>query len=201
MATARWFIVRNNEKVGPFAPVELRQLANFGLLKPAESLLMEGGSKPVEASSVPWLFPPPAAKKYSLKLLGQVRGPYLLDQIRAALTAREITLDTLVQTDASRPWVRLSELDEFRRFEATPLSPSRAELFTNTLEVEEAALHLAGKGGDVLAGLISNLLDKQRAYADSPAIVENIETTIRVLKAKREELANSAKPRPGSGSK
>ena len=196
MALARWFIARNKEKVGPFAPLDLKQLATFGLLKPEEFLLMEGTTKWVEARSVPWLFPAEGQKKYSLKLLGQARGPFPVDQIRAALTTREITLDTLAQTDETRPWVPLRQLEEFREFVAKPLSPSRAELFTNTLEIEEAAMHLAGKKGDVLASLISNLLDMQRSYTNNPALAENIENTIRTLRAKREELA-----KPGAESR
>src|SRR5258708_4110158 len=103
MAAARWFIARNNEKVGPFAPMDLKQLATFGLLKPDELMLVEGADKWVEARSIPWLFPSVGQKKYTLKLLGQSRGPYLIDQIRAALTTREITLDTLAQTDETKP--------------------------------------------------------------------------------------------------
>ena len=87
MAAPRWFIARNKDKVGPFAPLDLKQLATFGLLKADEFVLAEGTSKWVEARSVPWLFPA-ASKKYFLNLLGQTRGPYMADQIRAALTPR-----------------------------------------------------------------------------------------------------------------
>ena len=196
MAIARWFIARNKEKVGPFSPMDLKQLAGFGLLKPEEFLLMEGASKWVEANSVPWLFPAAGQKKFSLNLLGQTRGPYLVEQIRAALSTREITLDTLARAEESQPWTPLRQFDEFREFVATPLSPSRAQLYTGTLEIEEATLHLAGKSGDMLARLISTLLDMQRSYAKNPALAENIETTIRALRAKREELARAATEHP-----
>jgi len=203
MAAARWFIARNKEKVGPFAPLDLKQLATFGLLKPDEMLLVEGSAKWVEASTVPWLFPA-AGKKYTLNLLGQTRGPYQVDQIRAALSTREITLDTLARGDETEPWIALRQLDEFRAFVAPPLSPSRAQVYTGSLEIEEAALHMAGKSGDVLARLISNLLDMQRSYVSNPALSENIETTIKALRAKREELTRSstdAKSRPPTGLK
>jgi hypothetical protein len=200
MAAARWYFARDKQKIGPFAALEFKQLATFGLLKPGEFVLAEGSSKWVEASSVPWLFPMAGQKKYALKLLGQVRGPYLVDQIRAALATQEITLETLAQADDSEPWTPLRQLDEFKNFVPTPISPSRAQLYSGTLEIEEATLHLAGKSGDVLAKLISNLMDMQRTHANNPALSENIETTIKVLKAKREEIARSAEARIGAGS-
>jgi hypothetical protein len=191
MANQRWYIARNNEKVGPFAPMELKQLSVFGLVKPVEMLLLEGTSKWVEASSVPWLFPTVGQKKFTLKLLGQTRGPYSIEQIRAALTTKEITLDTMAQTDDTQPWSPLRQHDEFRDFVAPNVTESRAQVFMNSLDIEEASLHLAGKNGDMLAKLISNLLDKQRAHAKNPALSENIEATIRILKAKRDEITRA----------
>ena len=73
MATPRWFIARNNDKVGPFSGSEIKQMATFGLLQPAEFLWADGATKWVAAASVPGLFPPVGQKKYWLNLGGQTR--------------------------------------------------------------------------------------------------------------------------------
>jgi CII-binding regulator of phage lambda lysogenization HflD len=72
------------------------------------------------------------------------------------------------------------------------LSPSKAQLFTSTLDLEEATLHLAGKGGDALAKLICTLMDLKRNYAHNAALVENLETSIQVLQRKREQETQQA---------
>jgi len=95
MAAVHWYIARGGLKVGPFTAADLKQLATFGLLKPSEMLWTEGLSKWVAASTFPALFPAPAEKRYWLALAGKTRGPYAIDQIRAALGSRQVTLDTL----------------------------------------------------------------------------------------------------------
>lgn len=194
MAALRWFIARNKEKVGPFTAWDLRQLAGYGLLKPGEYLWAEGAAKWVEAASVPGLFPASGQKKYWLALAGQTRGPYVPDQIRAGLTTRRFTFDTQACAEGAGAWLPLGQIDEFKDFVPTPVSPSRAQLLTGSLEMEEAEIHLAGKSGDALARLISTLMDLKRNYAHNPKLVESLDASIAALQARR------GKPRRPSGS-
>jgi hypothetical protein len=189
MVAGRWFLSRNKEKVGPFSAGELRQLARVGILQPADNVWLEGAQKWLTASAVPGLFPPPTEKKYWLALGGQAHGPFIADQIRAGLNTHQFKLDTAACTDAERRWTRLGDLPDFRDFklDTDPLTPSRAQLLTRSLEFEEAALYLAGKGGDIQARLIATFMEMKRNYAHNPALVESIDYTIAVLKAKREE--------------
>jgi hypothetical protein len=196
MAAPRWFIARNREKVGPFSGADIKQLASFGLLQPNEFLWAEGSTKWVEAASVPGLFPQPGQKRYWLSLGGQTRGPYALDQIRAGLTARQFDLDTQACAEGAAQWLALGKLSELQGFVPAEVTPSRAQLFTHSLDLEEAALHLAGKGGDTAARLISTLLDMKRAYAHNASLVESFDKTIKLLQARREEQA-AAKPPAG----
>jgi hypothetical protein len=191
MEAARWYIAREGQKVGPFAPSELRQLATLGLLQPTEMVWTEGLSKWVEASSFPALFPQ-QGQKYWLHVNGQTRGPYSVEQLRAGLTAREFTLDTPTCPENEKEWQPLNKRTEFRHFVAPPVTPSHARLMAGTLEVEEARLHLAGKAGDTLAKLISMLKDLQKSCADNPGLVQSLERTIQALQAKRDELVKTA---------
>ena len=194
MVGLRWFIARNKEKVGPFSAGNLRQLAGYGLLKPGEYLWAEGAAKWVEAASVPGLFPAAGQKKYWLALAGQTRGPYFPDQIRAGLTTRQFNFDTQVCSEGSNQWVSLGQIDEFKNYVLAPVSPSRAQLLTGSLEMEEAELHLAGKSGDALAKLISVLMDLKRNYTHNPVLVESLEATIQALQARRDEALAPAAP-------
>lgn len=194
MAALRWYIARNKEKVGPFSAGNLRQLAGYGLLKPGEYLWAEGAAKWVEAASVPGLFPAAGQKKYWLTLAGQTRGPYFPDQIRAGLTTRQFNFETQACVDGSNQWLPLGQIDEFKGYVPTPVSPSRAQLLTGSLEMEEAELHLAGKSGDALAKLISTLMDLKRNYAHNPILVESLEATIQALQARRDEALAASPP-------
>jgi hypothetical protein len=187
MAALRWYIARNKEKVGPFAAGDLRQLAGYGLLKPSEYLWAEGAAKWVEAGSVPGLFPAAGQKKYWLTVAGQTRGPYFPDQIRAGLTTRHFNFETKARTEGGEQWLPLGQIDEFKNFVPAPVSPSRAQLLTGSLELEEAEIHLAGKSGDPLAKLISTLMDLKRGYAHNPTLVDSLESTIAALQTRREE--------------
>jgi hypothetical protein len=192
MSMPRWFIARNKEKVGPFAPAELKQLAIHGLLQPGEYLWMEGAAKWVEAAALPGLFPSAGQKQYWLSLGGQRRGPYVADQFRAALTTQQLTLGTLACAADSEQWQPLALCDEFRSFVPPPMNASKARLLTGTLEMEEAVVHLAGIGGDVLARLISTLMDLRRNFAHNPALVESLDASIQALQSKREPAAQLA---------
>jgi hypothetical protein len=172
------------------------------MLKPGDDVWLEVASKWMAASSVPGLFPPAGEKKFWLAFGGQTHGPFVADQIRAGLNTHQFRLDTAACDDKARAWMPLHRHAEFKDFklDEDPLTPSRAQLLTRSLEFEEAALHLAGKGGDVQARLISSLLDMKRNYAHNTALVENIDYTIAVLRAKREEdrLAIPEAPRQGT---
>jgi hypothetical protein len=192
MANPRWYIARNNERVGPFSAGELQQLARCGLLQPGEYVWAEGAAKWVEAATMPGLFPPPGQKKYWVALGGQARGPYVPDQIRVALANRQLNLDTMVRAEDATRWQPLAQLTEFHNPPPGAVSPSKAQLFTSTLDLEEATLHLAGKNGDAIAKLICTLIDLKRNYAHNPALVDSLESTIQVLRQKREQEATTA---------
>jgi hypothetical protein len=198
MAALRWYIARNKVRVGPFSAWDLRQLAGYGLLRPGEFLLAEGAAKWVEAASVPGLFPAAGQKKYWLAVAGQRRGPFFPDQIRAGLTTRQFTFETMACAEGAKQWLPLGQIDEFKNFVPAPVSPSRAQLLTGSLELEEAEIHLAGKSGDALARLISTLMDLKRNYAHNPTLVESLEATIQALQNRREEALASSPSGPVS---
>ncbi len=187
MEAVRWYIAREGQKVGPFSSSELRQLATLGLLLPTEMIWTEGLSKWAEASAFPALFPQ-EGQKYWLSVNGQTRGPFGVEQVRAGLTAKEFGLETPACPENGKDWQPLQKVTEFRHFVAPPVSPSHARLMAGTLDVEEARLHLAGKSGDVLARLISMLMDLQKTYGDNPGLVQNLEKSIKELQARRAEI-------------
>jgi hypothetical protein len=191
MVAPRWFIARNKEKVGPFAPGDLKQLATFGLLQPSEYVWAEGTTRWVEAASLPGLFPEAGQKKFWLSVAGQKRGPYVADQIRAALTVRQIDLTTMAWTENATQWQALAQYAEFSDFVPAAINPSRAQLLVGALDMEEAALHLAGKSGDHLARLISTLMDLKRNYAHNAGLVATLDASIQALQSKREASAQS----------
>jgi hypothetical protein len=189
MAAPRWFIARNKERVGPFAIGDLQEMARHGLLRPAEFVWMEGAAKWVEAAKLPGLFPAPGQTRYWVALAGQARGPLLIDQVRAALATRQIDLQTLACVEGTKNWQPLSQVTEFRGYVPSTVSPSRAQLLTGTLDLEEATLHLAGKGGDALAKLICTLMDLKRNYAHNAALVQDLDVSIQLLQEKRAQEA------------
>src|SRR5438552_10557228 len=90
MTAVQWFVARNGQKVGPFTPGELKQLADAGLLQPSEMIWTEGMSRWVEASQFAVLFPRAGQKRYWLSVGGLSRGPFLVDQVRAAQAGRQV---------------------------------------------------------------------------------------------------------------
>jgi hypothetical protein len=192
MAAVHWYVARNGRKVGPFTPAELRQLATVRLLQPNEMVWTEGVTRWVEASSLPWLFPPAGQKRYWLHLAGKTRGPYAADQIRAALAAQQITVETLACPESGKDWAPLRQATEFHDYTPPAVTPSQARLLSGSLDVEEAQLHLAGKQGDLFARLISTLLDLKKTHADNASLVATLERSIEVLRAKRAEAAEAS---------
>jgi hypothetical protein len=191
MAAVHWYIARNGQKVGPFTPAELRQLAVVHLLQPNEMVWTEGVTRWVEAGSLPWLFPPAGQKRYWLHLAGQTRGPYAADQIRAALTARQITVETLACPEGGKDWAPLRQAADFQDYTPPVVTPSQARLLSGSLDVEEAELHLAGKQGDLFARLISTLLDLKKTHAENVSLVATLDRSIEVLRTKRAETAET----------
>jgi hypothetical protein len=194
MAALHWYIARNGNKVGPFNAAELRQLAAFRLLQPNELLWTEGLAKWVEARTLAWLYPPEGQKRFWLHVEGQTRGPYAADQIRAALAGRRITAETLICPENSKEWTPLRQTTEFGNFTPGAVTPSEAKLLANSLEVEEAELYLAGKGGDALARLIATLLALKKTHANNVTLVESLQRSIDILRAKRGEKADAPAP-------
>jgi hypothetical protein len=197
MSAPRWYIARNKVKVGPFSGSDIKQLAACGLLKPAEYIWPEGAKKWVEAGSVPGLFPRQGQKRFWVHVGGLTRGPFVADQVRAGLNARQFNLDVQTWTDDATQWQPLRQLAEFHDFTPTAVvSPSRAQLLLGSLDLEEAALHLAGKSGDADAKLLSTLMDLRRTYAHNASLVETLDTTIGVLQAARKEKSAETLPAP-----
>jgi hypothetical protein len=141
----------------------------------------------VEASHFAVLFPRAGQKRYWLSVAGQTRGPFLVDQVRAALAGRQIGLDTLACPEGETKWQALSEFVEFRRSALSAGVSSQARLLAGNLDAEEAELYLAGKGGDALARLISTLMVLKKNYSDHAALAESLEKSIQVLKARRDQ--------------
>jgi hypothetical protein len=190
--SVRWYIARQQQKLGPFSAVQLKQLAECGFVQPREYVWVEGASKWVEANSVPGLFPAADETKYWLRVNGQTRGPYVPDQIEAGLTTRQFNMDTQVYSDKIKKWLPLSQVTELRDFVPGSVSHSQAQLLASSLDLEEARLHLAGKEGDELAGLLSHLLDMRRTHENRPELVKSLDRSIALLKERRA----SSPPRP-----
>jgi len=194
---AQWYIAHAGHRIGPFSAAELKLLATSGLLKPADSVWTEGLKAWVEASRFAALFPTANQTRYWLTVAGKTRGPFPADRIRAALVARHITADTPACLEGGTEWAPLGQLAEFRAAAAAELpsvpgpGASQAKLLTGTLNAEEAALYLAGKSGDATAKLISTLISLKKAYASNPALVDSLEKSIQVLKARREQAGAS----------
>src|SRR5262249_14644685 len=189
MGMVQWYVARNQQKVGPFTSQQLRQLVSCAFLQPTDMVLAEGSTKWVEARIVPGLFSPVGQTKYWVAIQGKTRGPYVAEQIRAGLTTRQFTQDTQVWDESSKQWIAVSRLSEFRGHGAdSALSQSQAKLLKGGLEIEEAALHLAGKEGDELARLLSVLMGLTRTFEGHPELLQSLAKTVDVIRAKREEL-------------
>jgi hypothetical protein len=197
MQGVRWFIARNNEKVGPFSSGDLKQMARHQMLQPKELVWMEGTSKWVEAATLPGLFPSANGKKYWLAVGDQTHGPFVADQIRAGLSARYFNLETQVFADDTRQWLPLSQLPEFHESKAeVPLTPQRAQVLTGSLEFQEPKVREAEQSGDGLTKLISTLRVMKRNYTGNPLLTENLDATIAKLRAKRHEAPPAAVQTP-----
>jgi hypothetical protein len=188
--TTNWYIARNNQKFGPFSTNQLQQLANLGLVKSTEHVLEEGANKWVAVTSIEGIFPASAsANRYWLSLNGQSQGPYSAEQIRVGLACRRLPPETLSCPEDGRQWTALAQVADFQAF--IPASPrdshARLGLGSSHLDLseEEAEVHLAGKKGDMIAKLVSTLLDMRRKYRSNASMVEIIEKNIQDLKAIR----------------
>jgi hypothetical protein len=207
MAVVRWYIARNQQKIGPFDTAQLRQLAECGVVQPGEHVLVEGGTKWVEARTVPGLFPSEAHTRYWLSVAGQTRGPYVAEQIQAGLTTRRLTMDTQVYSEKTKKWAPLRQVSEFQEDAPGTISRSQAQLLAGTLDLEEARLHLAGKEGDTAASLMSMLMDLKRIHEHNPPLVEALDRSLDLLKVQRQkppaapQQQPQAKPPQGSGTK
>ena len=194
---SNWYIGRNKQKFGPFSISQLQQLITLGLVKSTEYVLQEGAAKWVAVTSLPGLFPAaPAPKKYWLSLGGKNQGPYPAEQIQVGLLRRQVAAETLACEEGGKTWTALAQLPEFRAAVPPATRSSNAYLGTGSsrlnLSEEEAALHLAGKQGDMVARLISTLLDMRRRYQSNASMVAIIERNIQDLKAMRERGSFSA---------
>ncbi len=185
MSVVHWYFARHGQKVGPFTSAELKQMAASGLLQPTEQLWAEGMNNWMEASRFAVLFPAAGQKRYWLSLGGKTRGPFYMDQLRASLAARQITSDTLVCPEGGSQWVSLAQVTELGRTTAGGGSSSQAKLLAGSLDAEEAELYLAGKSGDLYARLISTLTELKKTYAGNAALIESLDRSIEVLKARR----------------
>jgi hypothetical protein len=199
--TTNWYIARNKQKFGPFSTHQLQQLAILGLVKSTEHVLAEGASKWVPVTSIEGFFPPPPSeKRYWLSLHGKTQGPHAAEQIRVGLACRRLVPEILACPEGSQQWVPLGMMAEFQAFVPPTPRDSHAQLGLGSshldLSEEEADLHLAGKKGDMIARLISTLLDLRRKYKDNPSMVEIIEKNIEDLKAIRARGLSEIGPAP-----
>ncbi len=189
VAAVSWYIARDGQKVGPFTPSDLKQLACAGLLLPTELIWSEGMPKWVEASRFVALFPAGGQKRYWLSQSSKTRGPFPADLIRAALAGKLIDLETLACPEGDTTWAALSQFPEFRQSALSSGTSSQARLLAGTLDAEEAELYLAAKDGDAIARLISTLIDLKKTYAGNAGLLDSLERSIQVLKAKRGQTA------------
>jgi hypothetical protein len=193
MAAMQWFLARNQKRIGPFSSIQLQQLVSCGFLSRSDLVMAQGATKWVEAETIPGLFPSGDKRKFWVSYKGKTRGPYVLDQLRAGLAAEQWGLDAQVWTDESGQVMRLSDLPEFKDYAPPTVSRSQAQLFTGSLEIEEASLYLAGKQGDELARLMALLMDLKRTHADNASLVESFDKTLEMLRARREEVLAGSK--------
>jgi hypothetical protein len=187
--TTSWYIARNKQKFGPFSTNQLHQLALLGLVRPGEFVLAEGARKWVEAKSVAGVFPPSdAPARYWLLIGGKAHGPHAEEPVRLALAQGRLPPDTPACPEGGRGWTALKEMAAFKAFAPAPRD-SHAHLGVGSshldLSAEEAEFHLAGKRGDVIARLISTLLDLRRKYHANRSMVDLIDKNVHDLKAIR----------------
>jgi hypothetical protein len=199
--TTNWYIARNNQKFGPFSTPQLQQLAILGLVQAREHVLAEGASKWVAVTSIAGIFPGAGSvQRYWLALNGQSQGPYTTEQIRIGLACRRLPPETLACPEGGQQWTPLSQVADFLAF--LPLSPrdshARLGIGSSHLELSEEAaeLHLAGKRGDMIAKLVSTLLDMKRKYSSNASMVEIIDKNIQDLKTIRARGLSELAPSP-----
>jgi hypothetical protein len=188
--TTNWYIARNKIKFGPFSTNQLHQLAVLGLVKPGEFVLAEGARKWVEVASVDGVLPAAEVRKrYWLSIANKAQGPHAAEQVQVALAQGRIPPDTLACPEDARQWTPLKEMPAFKSFVPAAPRDSHARLGPGSssldLSAEEAEIHMAGKKGDVIARLISTLLDMKRRYHQNLSMVEIITKNVQDLKAIR----------------
>jgi hypothetical protein len=196
-----WFFTRGKQKLGPFTWAQLRQLATFGLLQRTDHVLEEGTPKWREAGSVEGLFPRERiAKEYRLALGGRNLGPYTGDQIRNFLMSGGLPAETPARATDMNQWVPLKQLPEFAGF-VPPTTSSQAVLVMEKdrgeITREEAELHLAGKQGDMIARLISRLMDLRRKFANNTSLEQSLERNIKELLELRKQQPPANGTMPG----
>lgn len=188
--SAHWYFARHKQRLGPFSWNQLRQLAAFGLLHQADHVWQEGTPKWHQASAVEGLFPRQTSlKQYRVSVAGQAYGPYSSDQVRIYLLAGRLPATTLAHTPGMVQWLPLTDIAEFSPYVPRP-PDSKAVLMLNEswdMTREEAELHLAGKGGDAIARLVSKLMDLKRRFPDHATLQESLDTNIQYLLELREQ--------------
>jgi hypothetical protein len=187
---ANWYFARHKQKLGPFSWNQLRQLAAFGLLQRSDHVLQEGTPKWREAGAVADLFPRQTSlKEYRLSISGKPYGPYTSDQVRIFLLAGRLPATTLAHTGGMAQWLPLGEIPDFAGYAPRP-ADSKAVLVvdrTEAMSKAEAELHLAGKSGDNIARLVSQLLDLKRRFTGNTTMLHSLDQNIQHLLALREQ--------------
>ena len=196
-----WFIGRNKQKIGPFTPHQIQQLASLGMVKAEDHLLEDGTAKWVPAPSLSWLAFSQGAERYLLTLFGKPYGPYTTQQVRVALLSGRISPDTPACPQSGTSWLPLRQMTEFSKSLPTTVKDSEAPSRVGgaTMSREEAELYMAGKHGDSIAKLVCTLQGIRKRFPDNPAMQELIGKNITDLLAlrERENVVPAAPSRPG----
>jgi hypothetical protein len=186
---SNWYIGRNKQKIGPFTPHQIQQLASLGMVKAEDHLLEDGSDKWVGAKSLSWLAFTQGAEQYHLTLFGKPYGPYTTQQVRVALLSGNISPDTPACPKDGKHWLPLRQMTEFSKSLPTTVRESDAPSRVGGAKMsrEEAELYLAGKRGDSLAKLVVTLQDIRKRFSDNPSMQELIGKNIHDLLALREK--------------
>jgi hypothetical protein len=187
---ADWYFARQKQKLGPFSWDQLRQLAAVALLHGDDHVWQEGTPRWREAGTVEGLFPRETSlKSYRLSVGRQAYGPYTSEQVRGFLIAGRLSGTALAHAPGMAQWLPLAEIPEFAAYAARPVD-SQAVLVVDPgheMTREEAELHLAGKGGDPLARLVSRLMDLKRRFSSHATLQLTLDQSIRKLLELREQ--------------